>query len=227
MGQNVAPGQPLAALLVRVEEQGDPAALDRAIAQARIDVKRASTEHARMQALFDQGAVAERRLTEARFALEEARAGLSSADRRRAQAKRVDNPGEASQTGEVTISSPIGGTVVRVDAIPGATVEEGQPLFRVVDLEELWLEVHVAETHVSMALEPEGVWFEIEGYEGVFEAGPDQVVAVGGLIDESHARCPSGSESTTPADACAQGCSARPTSSRRRRQISWPSRAHP
>lgn len=164
-------------------EQGDDGALVQAIDEARIAVRQAKVERTRLEGLLEDGAVAERRVIEAGFAQELAQAHLKTARRRHKQVKRARD-GSGGGDGDVALRSPISGTVVSVDTVTGAWVEEGARLARVVDLETLWLEIHVAEAHAGMLETPGGAWFEVEGFDETIEIGADGVVTAGGVLDE-------------------------------------------
>ncbi len=184
-GQRVEAGEALAAMIPRLAEHGDATALAQAVDQARIAASQAVVERERLEQLVAGGAIPQRRLTDARFAERQARAALSAAKRRQKQAKRATEGGDAAESHAVPVTTPISGTVVSVEAAPGAWIEEGAPLARVVDLTRLWLEVHVAETHAALLEQPKGAWFTVEGYpDAVFELAPEAVVTTSGLVDE-------------------------------------------
>lgn len=182
IGLEVKPGAVLAVLTPRLAEAGDSAALSQATAAAGIALRRAEEERKRLEALFGSGAIPERRLAEGRYAEEQARQKLATAQRRQRQAQRFTASGGSGE-GAVPLRAPMSGTIVGVESAPGAFVEEGDHLFRIVDLARLRLEVHVAEAHAAVLGEPRGVWFEVEGFDRPFEAGPEAVIAAGGELD--------------------------------------------
>ncbi len=184
IGLPVERGEVLLRLTPRLAEVGDEAALTQAVRRSRIALRRATRERERLDALLAQGALPERRVVDARFAEEQARATLETAERRHRQARQVEHVGEAGGEGAVAVRAPLDGTVVSVDVAPGAFVDDGTRLLRVVDLRALWLHVHVAETHVGELDAVQGVWFEVEGLDGVREAAAADVVTVGGVLDE-------------------------------------------
>ncbi len=182
IGLEVKRGDVLAALTPRLAEAGDAAALAQATGHAEIAVRRAEEERKRLDKLLESGAIPERRVIEGRYAAEQARQALATARRRQRQAQRLTGTHGAGEDA-VTLRAPMPGTLVSVEAAPGAFVEQGDHLFRVVDLDRLWLEVHVVETHAAMLDKPQGVWFEIEGFDEPFEAPAQAVIAAGGELD--------------------------------------------
>jgi RND family efflux transporter MFP subunit len=81
------------------------------------------------------------------------------------------------------VPSPLAGTVVAANVVPGGFVQAGAELCHVVDLDRLWLEVHVTETHARFLEDPQGVWFGVPGYDEVYERGPEHIVTVGGVLN--------------------------------------------
>ncbi len=184
IGLAVEHNQALVALTPLSAQQADTVGLERAVSRAEIALRQAEREQARLEGLLAEGAVPERRVSDARFAVEQAQAELRASRRRLGQAQRVQHAGPRWADAALQIRSPIAGTVVSVGAAPGSFVAEGAHLARVIDLDRLWLEVQVAETHAALLADPRGVWFTVEGFSQVFEAGPEQLVATGGVLDE-------------------------------------------
>jgi RND family efflux transporter MFP subunit len=182
IGDDLDLGEAILQLVPDVAETGDLAALEQDVAMARIAVASASSERERVVGLAAEGAVAGRRVAEARFRLDEAQEALKTAKRRLAQG-RAALGAEGQGPSVAPVAAPIRGTVISVEVTPGQVVDAGQPLVRLVDLTRLWIEVHVAETHVAELSEPRGLWFEVDGYPEVFELGPESIVAVGGAVD--------------------------------------------
>lgn len=178
VGASVRKGQVLARLLPKPEGV-DPAALvqDEEGARARFDFAR--TERERVEALFTKGAVSERRLQEAIREESQARAGLESAERR------VSFYGAGAQgaASGIPLRAPISGTLVSVEADSGTFAEQGQVLFRVVDLDRLWLEVRVPEAEAVAANQASGAWFEAPGLKAPVELSPEARVGSGGTVD--------------------------------------------
>jgi biotin carboxyl carrier protein len=104
---------------------------------------------------------------------------------------RVGQAVRAGQTlavvGGVPVLSPLSGSLVQVYAAPGAQVLRGQPLFHVVDLARLWLEVQVPEADVARLSRPSGAWFRAEGTERIVEIrvgrGGARLVSFSGTVD--------------------------------------------
>jgi RND family efflux transporter MFP subunit len=83
----------------------------------------------------------------------------------------------------VEVRTPLSGTVLEVHAVAGALVEDGAPLFRVVDQDSLWLSAKVPEVDAARIGSVTGAWFEPPGAEQAIEVGAEQLVTRGGLLD--------------------------------------------
>jgi RND family efflux transporter MFP subunit len=157
--------------------------LEQGVVEARLSKKRARRELGRLDRLLASGGVAERRVLDARYEYERATAQHGAASRRLEQAESLHGASTGRPAGSIDVRAPLGGTVVKVEIVPGGFAETGKALVHIVDLDHLWLEGHVTETHVKYLEEPQGVWFSVPAFDEVFSLGPDDVVAVGGVLD--------------------------------------------
>lgn len=183
VGTTVKRGQTLAVMSPRLAEQGDSATLEAAVQRAATNVRQTERDRRRLESLAAAGAVPENQLVAARFAEEQARIAQETARRRLRQTRRGEESDDGPTEGGLPIRSPIAGTIVAVDRPPGAWVDEGERLFRVIDMRRLWLEVHVIETHLRELKTPHGIWFELEGFPQILHAGRDALISVGEVVD--------------------------------------------
>ena len=96
----------------------------------------------RDEALYAEGIIAESRLSATRASAQEA-AALA-----RQSAGSLQLAG-----GDGTVRAPIGGTVLEQNAVPGQRVEAAAPLFRIGNLNKLWLEIQ-APAALAVSLKP-------------------------------------------------------------------------
>ena len=181
VGDELDAGDVMFTLGTAPEEQGDPASLDLAVSQAAIEVEAAQREVDRLTPLVEQGVVARRRLDEASSALASAKAKLASARRRKrslGQSQVVGGRGDGLE-----LPSPITGTVAAIDVASGAWVREGDALARLVDRDQLWLDVGVPEAYVTKIDDVAGAWFELDGVEGALELPATALISVGTELD--------------------------------------------
>jgi RND family efflux transporter MFP subunit len=183
VGRQVRAGEVLAGLSPKVGGDADPASLDLAVTQARLDLELARQDLERLVALAAAEAVPEKRVQDARRAVAEGEARLAAGEARKARFEGAPSGGRA---GKIPLRSTVAGTLALVGASPGTFVEEGREVFHVVDLDRLWLEVAVPEADVGRIGRPTGAWFEVEGFERPFEVAPERggrVIGFGGVID--------------------------------------------
>ncbi len=182
VGGRATAEQTLASLTPKLEST-DRASLDLAIASARLELQHSERERKRLEALQAEGAVPERRVLEATHAQEESRATLSAAERRLAQFARVQEARGPRGEGSVALRSPIAGVLVSVDAAPGAFVEAGTSIFRIVDTTQLWLEARVAAADAPRVADVRGAWFSVDGIAAPLEVGVDALAGRSPRID--------------------------------------------
>jgi len=110
------------------------------VADAQAELRIAEQEWERVSALGRE-AVAGRRITEAKVAL----------DRARATARAYGLPGTAAgrSNGEFTLTAPHAGRITEDDFVVGQRVEPGQTLFRLVDESVVWVDAKVPSSVVS------------------------------------------------------------------------------
>lgn len=186
LGMVVQRDQVLAAIAPRLGADADVASLELALEQAQIASDHARRERQRVEGLFAEQAVPERRVTEARHDAASADAAVTAARRRLEQFRGTQRAGAGDRSSVVELRAPIDGTVVAVDAAPGAFVAEGRELFRIVDLDRVWLQVQIPEGDVSRVREARGAWFTVEGFDQPFAIDPEdggRVVALGGVVN--------------------------------------------
>jgi cobalt-zinc-cadmium efflux system membrane fusion protein len=140
-GDTVRAGQVLA-----VMRGNDVAQAQQAAARAAVELKLAEESLRRDEALFREGIIPESRLQAARANLAQAR-GASNAQRAGLRLLGLTGADiKAVERGErlvdhVVLSSPLAGVVTEQMATVGARVDATAPLFRVVRLDPLWLEI--------------------------------------------------------------------------------------
>ena len=151
-GVTVEANQPLAQLVPRLGEGTDIGSLQVARQQAQSRTTLARQEVERLTRLFEQGAIAERRLLEAREALDVARSELEAAQSRMAQTE------NAGARGGIAVRTPVAGEVIEAPARPGAFVRTGDLLYRIAAPDRRWLELQVPEHYAGALPEAQGAW---------------------------------------------------------------------
>lgn len=142
LGDEVRAGAPLATL-ASVE-----------VSDAQAELRIAEQEWRRVSALGRE-AVAGRRISEAKVAVDRARA--------KAQAYGLPGTSSGAVNGQFTLSAPHAGRITEDDFVVGERIEPGKPLFRLVDESTVWVDAKL----------PPGTAPRIE-------AGSPAIVVVGG-----------------------------------------------
>lgn len=164
VGSHVEQGQVLASLAARLSGTSDMAQLELDVQTARAHDQLARNEQNRSEQLFKGGVIAKRRLIEARSNTQVTSAELNAAEKRLKQTRR-QSLGRASG---IHIYAPISGTLTQVNIASGSYVEEGDPLFSIINPGLLWLEARIAEADIAQLKMPERVSFIAR--EGVYAA---------------------------------------------------------
>ena len=122
--------------------------LQREFLQAKTEEKLAATDLNRDRQLFKEGIVAERRYLETRSnhermaaTLDERRQALRLAGMDDAAIETLERTRELSS--EISVYAPIAGVVLKGMAVVGQRVNGSDPLYRLAQLEPLWLEIQV------------------------------------------------------------------------------------
>ena len=163
VGQRVRQGDVLAVLAPTPTAQGG------GIAEARGRLERLEREVARAERLFAAGAIAERRLVDARQDLAIARA----------ESEAMGVSGEDGYT--LRIRSPIAGIVARRNFVPGRRITAGEEMFTIVEPGSAWLRVQVPAA-VAAAIAPSGrATFTIDDSDRVYTT--TRLLSIGGIVD--------------------------------------------
>jgi RND family efflux transporter MFP subunit len=193
----VQQGQILAYIAPLLGGEADIAGLELDLKRAEYSFDLAREQRRRLEGLLEKGAVAKRRVLEARNAEAIARAELQAAEKRLAQVTRAP----AADTTGVAVRAPISGTIAYVTVAPGGYVEQGDRLFHVLDARRLWLDARIAEADLGRIRQPTGAWFTAEGFEHSFEITPGEdvrLVAFGGMVDPVNRTVPAVFEFANP-----------------------------
>ena len=183
IGQPVRKNDVVARFMPFLGDAADLPHLDVRLTHARLAREEAQRDHARMKELFHYEAVPEKRLHQARMVLEAAEEEFREATARLEQA-RSSSGIDASR--HLPLRSPIDGVIGNTHALPGVLLEQGTPLFRVVDPSVLWLEVKVPESMLGRTLGATAAWFTVKGYEQAIHVGgayPGKLIASGMVVD--------------------------------------------
>jgi cobalt-zinc-cadmium efflux system membrane fusion protein len=179
LGQAVKKGQLLAWLLPRLGGDTDIATLRAAASRAQVEKGLADQELARLETLYREEAVPEKRVLAARGSAALASAELEATRQRLGGAE--GKPGAG-----IPIRAPVSGVIADVRVAPGAFAQEGALLFHIAERSTLWLELRVPESEAAGLHNPSGAAFRVAGMERSVEIIPGKngrLIAVGGVVD--------------------------------------------
>jgi RND family efflux transporter MFP subunit len=197
-------------IVPQISSEADPATLELAVRRSQSNHELALQELKRLEKLLSQDAIPERRVSAALKEEEVARAELEAAKRRLKQYR--SNPKEKFEATAVLVTSPIDGVLDGIYLNPGAYLQEGTPLFHVVDTTRLRLEARIVEADIGRLVQPHGAWFEVDGFETAFEinlANGGRLITLGLVVDPQTRTVPLVFEFSNPKDQLRIGMFAR------------------
>jgi len=157
-GAMVKAGQLLATVAPTPSSPEGAARASLAVAEAEARAASATSGAQRAERLFDEKAVAERQLEEARREAEVANEALRAA-RRASQLFAGSVSGKGSGTWKIV--APIDGVLDSVQANPGSAVSAGQHLFTLLDPSELWIVARVPEVEAARLRTEEDAYYRL------------------------------------------------------------------
>ncbi len=184
LGTTVTAGQVLARIVPQVESTADRVSLSADDQAARTELAAAETALARAERLWEARTIALKDLEEARTRLRLARVRTQAATTRLGQF----DAGAAGRTGGRTrfqVRSPLAGTLVAIHVSSGQSVEDGDPLFTIVDLSRVWLHADVFEPDLGKVESATRASFRVDGHDTPIEIAPPDghVVTLGQVVD--------------------------------------------
>ena len=182
IGTAVQKGQVLARITPRTATPSDRAALESAVAEAKAALSLAQHDRERAERLLNAGAVPSKRLDEAKAAESTAHARFEAAQARLKQhessrSAEGDGPGES----QFLLRAPIAGVVAASRGTPGASVEEGETLFRIVSTDPVHVVATIPEAEVLRIRQLAGGELELAGESKPLPLG--RLVSVGRVVD--------------------------------------------
>ena len=182
VGSRVERGETLAEIIPHSGHGEDRPSLELDVAEARDALELARAERARVERLVEVGALPARRQLEARLAEQTGEARVTAAEAHLVQLDSTRRgEGEGARDIRFVVRAPMGGIVAESDATPGASVEEGARLFRLVALDRVHIVGALPEAALSRVDELVGAELEVPGLAGPVALG--RLVAIGRVLD--------------------------------------------
>lgn len=188
VGARVARGDALAELIVVNERLGEAPILRLERTTAETELRLAEQTLARIERLATAGAVPARRLDEARVARDTAAARLQIAQEQLRHLELSRSGEGAGEAGErVVVRAPIAGVIAESAATPGATVEAGQLLYRIVTLDRVHVVGAVPERYLAAV---QGLTDAEVLVPGLDPLRASRLVSVGRVVDRASRSVP-------------------------------------
>lgn len=177
-GQAVRRGTLLAIIAPAPAAPEAGARADLAVVEAEVRLQAARAAVDRAERLIADRAIALREVDEARRELRVAEEAVHAARRARDV---FSGAARGRGGGTYRLSSPIDGVVVDVDTSEGKSVQSGERLFRVVNLQELWIRARVPEQEAAMIRSEYDAAYKLPGLDAWLPldvTGDDAVASV-------------------------------------------------
>ncbi len=182
IGASVKQGQTLASILPPTSSPGDLASLDLARSEASLSLQLARKDRERAERLVGAGAAPAKRLDEARTVEATAEARFKAAETRLAQYEASSSAETTTQGAKLfALRAPISGIVVETHAAPGVNVKAGQSLFKIVDLDTVYVSAVVPEAELPQIKNLSGAELEVPGLRQPGRLG--RLISVGRVVD--------------------------------------------
>ena len=182
LGSQVKKGQLLANVLPPTSSPSDLASLELAKDEASLAIQLARKDRERAERLVTAGAAPVKRLDEARTVEATAEARLKTAEIRLAQYEASSAAdGDYSGAKLFALRAPISGVIVLADAAPGANVKAGETLFRIIDLDTVYISAVVPEAELPKISRLSSAEMEVPGSEQ--RRRLQRLVSVGRVVD--------------------------------------------
>ena len=181
VGSSVTRGDALAEIIPHSGHGEDRPELELAVAEARSALELTRADRARVERLVAAGALPARRLLETRVAETTAEARLAAAEQHLAQldATRTGR-GEGGRDTRFVLRAPLSGVVAESDATPGASVEQGARLFRLVAIDRVHVVGALPEAALARIDGPAGAELDVPGFDAPIAL--DRLLAVGRVL---------------------------------------------
>jgi RND family efflux transporter MFP subunit len=182
IGRRVTQGEVLSELLPPTSTPSDLASLELAGEEARAALQFAQRDRERAERLVAAGAAPARRLDDARTAEVTAEARVRAAETRMAQ---YDTSSAAAPDARgvklFALRAPISGVIQEAHAAPGANVKSGETLFRIVELDTVYVSAIVPESELPRMAGLSGAELEVPGTDQPLRL--QRLISIGRVVD--------------------------------------------
>jgi len=192
-GSRVEQGQALARIAPRAAQAQDRPALDLALAESELELGQARRNRERQERLLEARAIPARRLEEARKEEAIAAARVDAAQKRLRQLEETRGLASAgAEDASLLVRSPVPGVLTQSYIAPGSAVEEGEPIFQVVDPRLVYVVGSLPEGEAARLRRPAGAEVVVPGRKEPLLLDPSRgrLLSVGPAIEPTSRTLP-------------------------------------
>jgi len=182
IGASVRQGQVLASILPPTSSPSDLASLELTKNESNLSLQLARKDRERAERLVKAGAAPAKRLDEAQTVEATAEARLKASEARIAQYDASSSAEPAAPGAKVfALRAPISGVIVETHAAPGANVNAGEALFKIVDVDTVYVSAIVPEADLPQVRNLSGAELEMPGTDQPRRL--QRLISVGRVVD--------------------------------------------
>ncbi len=186
IGLAVSPGSTVFSLGARGAQGKTLGELEAFVTEKRGELELAKSRVARLEGLLAVEAVSDAEVARARSALQTLEAQYESARR---QLRSGEGEGKSGAGQSIDVNAPFAGEVASVLVTPGEAVSAGQVLGRVVRVDPVWVDVHVAPQDADrLAKGIEGIWLRPIGADDAVFYESARLVSLSPEVDAKTGR---------------------------------------
>ena len=180
-GMPVKRGETLAIIHPSAETPGgsDDFASRYTYAETERDLSRRELE--RVRQLYSRASVSEKEFQEA-----EAEYRRADASFRSLSTLVTPERDSSGYSGGFRLTAPLTGTITEMHVIPGQQVAAGEPLFRIINMDRVWVRANVVASDIGTLRNPRKAWLAIGGISTpiVIDEHNGKLISIGSVIDE-------------------------------------------
>jgi membrane fusion protein, heavy metal efflux system len=191
-GNRVQQGKVIASVIPFTATPQDLAGLKLDLSQAETDLAQSRRLRERLEGLLADRAIPARRVDEAKVDETRAQARVQAAQQRLAQFEnsRSGADGDDGGAGSFDVRAPLSGIVTSLSAVTGSSVEAGQEILHITDVDRVWVVAEVPESESDVLQHMKRAELLI-GAAVVEIPGPrGKIERIGNMVDHESRRIP-------------------------------------
>ena len=191
-GERVQQGEIIAAVIPFTATPQDLAGLKLDLSQAETDLAQALRVRERLEGLLADRAIPARRVEEAKTDEAKAQARIKAARDRLAQFEnsRLGADGIDGSSGAFEVRAPLSGIVSSLSAVTGGSVEAGQEILHITDIDRVWVVAGVPESEAGILQNLSRAELQIGSGSVKIPGGRGRIERVGRVVDPDSRRIP-------------------------------------